>query len=122
MGGNELYYVRQKVFAFMPEYAVYHGETFRARIKKQLTFLRPKLNVESDSGYYEITGNFMDMDFQKLRDSQALGEIHKKWLSWGDTYQLIIYDPKDAAFFTALAIAVDNCLHNEKSSGVRIGF
>lgn len=121
LGGNELYYIRQKVLTFMPEYAVYKGETFCARIKKQFTFLRPKLNVETDSGNYEVSGNFMSMDYQILRDGQTLGEIHKKWLSWGDTYQLIIYDSNDAPFFTALAIAIDHCLHNDKKSGVSIG-
>ncbi len=113
LAGNELYFIQQKVFAFLPEYSVFQGEALCARIKREFTFLRPRLNVESASGSFEISGEFMSMDFVISRNGQPMGEIHKKWLSWGDTYLLSIYDDKDAAFFTALAIAVDNCLHNE---------
>lgn len=116
LSGRELYYIQQKVFAFLPEYAIFEDETFCARIKKEFTFLRPRLTVESAYGSFDISGEFWNMDYVISRDGQAMGEIHKKWLSWGDTYLLSIYDPKDAAFFTALAIAVDNCLHNDRNN------
>jgi uncharacterized protein YxjI len=121
MMGNELFYIKQKVFAFLPEYSVFQGETQCARIKKEFTFFKPKLNVESSFGNYQISGEFMNMDYVISRDGTAIGEIHKKWLSWGDTYLLLIYNPADAPFFTALAIAVDNCLHNDRGNGVTIG-
>ena len=63
LSGNELYYIQQKVFAFMPEYAVFQGENFCARIKKEFTFLRPRLNVESAFGNFEISGEFWNMDY-----------------------------------------------------------
>ena len=113
LGGSELFDIRQKLLAFLPEYAVFQGENFCARIKKELSFFHPRLSVESSFGDFEITGNFMDMDYEITRDGIPMGEIHKKWLSWGDTYLLSIRDDKDAAFFTALAIAIDNCLHND---------
>jgi uncharacterized protein YxjI len=113
LDGNELYYIRQKLLAFLPEYAVYQGDAFCARIKKEFSFLHPRLTVESGFGNFEITGNILDMDYEILRDGETMGEIHKKWLSWGDAYLLSIRDYKDAAFLTALAIAVDNCLHND---------
>lgn len=117
LSGRELYFIRRKLLAFLPEYAVFQGDTFCARIKKELSFLTPRLGVESSFGSFEITGNFLDMDYEIRKDGTPLGELHKKWLSWGDTYLLSIRDDKDAAFFTALAIAVDNCLHNDRNSG-----
>lgn len=113
LDGNELYYIRQKLLTFLPEYAVYQGDSFCARIKKELSFLHPRLSVESGFGDFEITGNFVDMDYEIRHDGESMGEIHKKWLSWGDAYLLSVQNSKDAAFFTALAIAVDNCLHND---------
>ncbi len=115
MAGNELYFIQQKVFAFLPEYSVFQGENLCARIKREFTLLRPRLNVESAFGNFQISGEFWNMDYYISRDGQPMGEIHKKWLSWGDTYFLSIYDEKDAAFFTALTIAIDNCLHNDRN-------
>lgn len=108
----ELYFIQRKVFSFLPEYTIFRGETPCAHIKKQFTLFTPHLTVESDAGDIEIQGNFLDMDYEIVRGGKSMGEIHKKWLSWGDTYRLSIAQAEDAAFFTALAIAVDNCLHN----------
>lgn len=112
LSGKELYYIKQKVLTFLPEYAVFQGESLCARIQKEFTFFRPRLNVESVDGDFEIEGNFWDMDYEIRKNGEMMGEIHKEWLSWGDTYSISVREPKDAAFFTALTIAIDNCLHN----------
>jgi uncharacterized protein YxjI len=77
LGGSELFYIRQKLLAFLPEYAVFQGENFCARIKKELSFFHPRLSVESSFGDFEITDNFMDMDYEITRDRIPMGEIHK---------------------------------------------
>jgi len=116
LGGNELYYIKQKVFALLPEYTIFQGDTQCARIKQQFSLLHPKLSVESSIGDFEINGNFVDMDYTVSRNGERIGEIHKKWLSWGDTYLLSVSDPKEAAFFTALTITIDSCLHNSENN------
>ena len=112
LNGTELYYIKQKVLTFLPEYEIYKGESFCARVKKEFTFFNPRLNVQSSFGDFEIQGSFWEMDFDIQCNGQSLGEIHKEWLTWGDTYCLSIVDPGNAAFFTSLVIAIDNCLHN----------
>lgn len=111
----ELYFIRRKLFAFLPQYEIFRGDSFCARIQKEFNLFSPRLDVQSDSGNLEISGNFMDMDYEIRQNGDLIGEIHKKWLSWGDTYLLSIQNPKDAPFFTALTIAVDNCLHNNQN-------
>jgi uncharacterized protein YxjI len=116
LNGRELYFIRQKVFTFLPEYEIYQGEAFCARIKKELSFFHPILDVESSWGKLVIEGSFMEMDFSIFCNGQSLGEIHKQWLTWGDTYCLSIVNPDNAAFFTSLVIAIDNCLHNHSKN------
>lgn len=115
LSGAELYYIKQKVFVLLPEYEIYKGDTFCARVKKEFTFLRPRLNVQSSYGDFEIEGQFMEMDFNIQSNGQSLGNIHKEWLTWGDTYCLSIANPENAAFFISLVIAIDNCLHNDSN-------
>ena len=112
---TELYFIKQKIFNFFPEYEIYKGDTICARVKKEISFLRPKLDVQSSYGDFEIEGSFMQMDFEIQCNGQNLGEIHKQWLSWGDTYCLSVVNPDNAAFFTSLVIAIDNCLHNDSN-------
>lgn len=113
--GNELYFIKQKVITLMPEYNIFKNEQQYARIKKQLTFLKPKINVESEFGSYQIEGNAWAYNFQIYANGQYIGSVNKKLLSWGDSYELDIVNEDDPAFFCCLVIAIDNCLHNENN-------
>lgn len=113
--GTELYFIQQKVFRFLPEYHIYNGKDLSAVVKKELSFFRPRLNITSQFGHFTIEGNLFAMDFAILNNGVVIGELHKKWLSWGDSYELIIHDDNLAAFFCALAISIDHCLHNENN-------
>ena len=46
----------------------------------------------------------------------SFGAVHKAFLSWGDSYELDIPKETDPAFFVAVVIAIDNCLHNENNN------
>lgn len=111
--GAEIYYIEQKLFKFLPEYHVYSGITLCAIVKKELSFLRPRLLIRSQFGDYTFEGNLFGMDFTILCDGVAIGELHKVWLSWGDSYELTVNNDNDVPLFCALAIAIDNCIHNE---------
>lgn len=113
LAGNELYYIQQKLFRFLPEYHIFNGENLCAVIKKELSFFKPRLFIQSQFGDFNIEGNLFGMDFEIRNGDLPVGEIHKKWLSFGDTYELIVHNPDDAAFFSTMVIAIDNCLHNE---------
>lgn len=111
--GSELYFIQQKLFKFLPEYHIYNGDSLCATIKKEFSFLRPRLNITSQFGDYSFDGNLFAMDFSILSNGNLVGELHKKWMSLGDSYELTVNDDNDAPFFCALAISIDHCLHNE---------
>lgn len=114
MRDNELFFIKKR-FAFMlAEYEIYKGETLYAEVKQEFSFFKPKLRVTSSYGNYEIEGEFFAMDFRVTRDGMLLGTISKEWMTFGDSYKLEVQNEEDAAFFTALVIAIDNCLHNGK--------
>ncbi|HHY65386.1 MAG TPA: hypothetical protein GX501_10105 [Clostridiaceae bacterium] len=111
--GVEVYYIEQKLFRFLPEYNIYSGNNLVATVKKELSFFRPRLMIRSQFGDYTVEGNLFGMDFAILCNGIALGEIHKAWFSWGDSYELIVNNDDDVPLFCALVIAIDNCIHNE---------
>lgn len=113
LAGNELYYIEQKLFRFLPEYHIFSSGNLCAVIKKEFSFFKPRLYIQSQFGDFRIEGNLFSMDFIIMNGDLQVGEIHKKWLSFGDSYELIVNNPDDAAFFSTMVIAIDNCLHNE---------
>lgn len=114
--GEELFFIKQKLMSFLPQYEIYKGEHLCAVIHKQLTFFTPKLDISSEYGRFEVVGDFFGMDFKILLDGELFGSINKQWLTWGDAYELDIADGQDVAFFCCLVIAIDHCLHNESDS------
>ncbi len=117
MLGRELYYVEQKVFRFLPQYYIYEQGRQCAVINKEFTFFRPRLSVSSAYGDIAIDGDFFSMSFSIYLNGGLIGSISKEWLSFTDFYRLDIPDGANAAFFCALVIAIDNCLHDGDRSG-----
>lgn len=113
--GNELYYIKQNFTLFLAEYEIYRENILCAVVSQEFSLFGSKLNVESSMGNFELEGDFFAMDYDIVRDGQYFGSIHKKWLSWGDSYELDIAEEENAAFFCTLVIAIDNCLHNGKN-------
>lgn len=113
---KELFYIEQKLFKFLPEYHIYNGNSLCAVIKKELTFLSPKLSIKGTYGDFSVEGNLLGMDFNIKDRENVIGSIHKVWLSLGDCYEMSISEESDIAFFTALVVAVDHCLHNENNN------
>lgn len=113
--GQEIFYIKRNFTLFLADYEIYQGNDLIARINQEFSFFHAKLNVESVMGDFEINGDFMSMDYQITRNGQYFGGVYKKWLSWGDSYELDVPENQNAGFFCALVIAIDNCLHNESN-------
>ncbi len=112
MYDNELFFIKKKLTFMFAEYEIYNGELLCAEVKQEFSFFRPRLTVTSSYGNFDIQGEFFDMDFDVICNGALLGRISKEWMTIGDSYKLEVANDKDAAFFTALTIAIDNCLHN----------
>ncbi len=113
--GNELFYIRRRITLFRARYEIYRGHQLCAEIQQEFRLLGAKMNISSAYGNYTIEGNLWGRMFQIYRDGMLVGSVGKKFLSWSDTYELYIANHQDIAFFTALVIAIDNCLHNENN-------
>lgn len=114
--GRELYFIKRRVTFMCAKYEIYRGDILCAEIQQEFRFFKPKLTISSDYGNFEIEGDFFSWDYTIYKDGILFGSVCKKWLAWGDSYELHAPDGSDPAFFSALVIAIDNCLHNENSN------
>lgn len=109
---NELIYIEQKIFRFMPEYNIHSLNQHMATVKKEFTFFKPRFNINSVMGNYTMKGDFLGRDFEILKDGKVVAMVSKKWLSFSDTYMVEIDDAEDQAFMLALIIVIDQVLHD----------
>ncbi|NMA95698.1 MAG: hypothetical protein GX974_06630, partial [Clostridiales bacterium] len=112
--GREIIYIEQKLFKFLPEYTIYLKGRSKVVVKKEFTFFRPRFSIYGKDADYIIEGSFLAMDFTILENKRAIAYVSKRWLSWGDTYEVDVVNHKDNAFILALVIIIDQVLHNNK--------
>ena len=103
--GNEVAFIQQKVFSFLPKYFVFVGGEQIAEIVKEFTFLRPKYRIEGLD--WDINGSFWAHDYEITRSGNPIVTIRKEWMTWGDSYELDIADPRDEIVALAVVLTID---------------
>lgn len=103
--------IKKKILAFLPAFIVEIAGQETIEIKKKLTFMRDRYTISLDG--LEVKGNWWDMDFEVYHSHHLVATIHKKWLSWGDTYEIQLQDETKESVVVALVIAID-CVKAEQ--------
>lgn len=115
MNNNEIVYIEQKLFKFLPEYSIYLNGIYAAKVKKEFTFFSNRFDIDSNMGNYEIEGDFFAHDFSIMKNGSTIAEVSKKWVSWGDSYEINIIEQENYAFILSLVIVIDQVLHDNKN-------
>lgn len=114
MAGNELAFVNQKVFSFLPKFQVEINGEVVAVIKKKLSLLKPKYAITGPN--WDVEGNFLSHDYMINENGTPIVSIHKKWMAWGDTFELDIPDEKNEVLALAVVLAIDAVMDSQESS------
>lgn len=102
---NEVAFIRQKVVTLMPKFFVDIGGEQVAEISKKFTFLKQKYIVNGPG--WTVMGNFTAHDYSIYDGEREIAGIHKKWMTWGDTFEIDINDEKNEVLVLAVVLAID---------------
>ena len=112
---NELAFVNQKVVSLMPKFCVEMNGEEVAVIKKKVSILKPKYLIEGPG--WEVKGDFLSHDYEIIDgNGRTIVAIHKKWMSWGDTFELDIADESQEVLTVAVVLAIDAVMDDQQSS------
>lgn len=89
----------------MPQFTVTIDGYSDIVIKKELTLFKARYHIEVEG--ISVQGNWWDMDFEVVKDGLQIAEIHKRWVSFGDTYEVTIQDERYEKMIIALVVAID---------------
>lgn len=118
VSGNEVAFIHQKVFSFLPRYFVYVGDQQVAEIVKEFSFLFPRYSIEGLG--WEIEGRFMAHNYEITKNGKPIVTISKEWMTWGDSYELDIADPKDEIVALAVVLTIDAVMASNSGVSVSI--
>lgn len=114
--GERLFTINRKIISLLPQFMVDFADGSTLLIKQRLTLLRRNIDLISPTMNLQVEGNWLDLSFSVTEGGRPIGTIKKAWLSWGDAYQLTIYEPAFDIPFIAIVIAVDHLKDAQASS------
>lgn len=104
--GAHLGTVKEEVFAFLPRFRMYAGETFVGEIQKEFTFFKPSFRLECQG--WQVQGDFWEWEYEIIDSAGGLvAHLSKEVFHLTDTYILEIADPQDALMVLMVALAID---------------
>lgn len=111
---REVAFIKQEVFSWMPTYKVYVNQREVATIRREFTFFRPRYRV--DGLGWEVEGSFLEHNYQITQNGRHIVSIEKVWLTWGDTYHLLIADDADEIAALAVVLTIDCVVEQQNNN------
>ena len=105
MRGREVAYIHEKVFSLLQRFLVYCNDSAVAELVKRFTLFRARYEINGLG--WEVDGSFWEHDYTVSSGMLPVVQIHKVWMSWGDSYELDIARPEDEVLALAVVLAID---------------
>ena len=102
---NDVAFIKQKVLTLLPRFFVEMNGEQVAEIVKKISFLKQKYVINGPD--WEVEGDFFAHDYSIVDGEKQIAVIHKKWMTWGDTFEIDINNEKDEVLILALVLAID---------------
>lgn len=103
--GREVAFIHQEVWSFLPKYYVTVNGEQAAEIVKEFSFLFPRYRI--DGLGWQIEGRFMEHDYEITKSGHPIVTISKEWMTWGDSYELSVADPRDEIMALSVVLTID---------------
>ena len=104
--GMQVAFIKEKVLSWLPRFYVEIGGQTVCVIVKELTFLRQRYRLEGMP--WRLDGDFWAHEYALTGlDGTPVMRLSKKWFTWGDSYEMLIANPRDELLCLCVALAVD---------------
>lgn len=85
---------------------MYIGDRYAGCISKELTFFKPKYNIDYNG--WHVEGDWLEWDYLILNSAgQNIASVSKELWNWTDTYVIDVRNPQDALYALMLVLAID---------------
>ncbi|MBQ6755764.1 MAG: LURP-one-related family protein [Oscillospiraceae bacterium] len=113
--GNEVLFLKQKLWTLFPRFYVYQGEKYLFEIHQLFSWFKPKYEIVGLD--WKIEGSFWEHDYNII-DAKGFSvvSVHKKWMSWGDSYELDLSDSADTLTALGAVLAIDAVLASQAAA------
>lgn len=106
-----IYSLQKKILSFLHAYFLKDASgQVVARLEQKFSFFGIKFKVYFQDQELELKGNYWGFDYTVFSKGIQLIQVHKKWLSWGDTYEILVDDQFNLDLAIAMVVMIDDFL------------
>lgn len=105
MAGEEMLYIRQKIWTILSKYEFFVGEQLICEMKQEFTFFKKKYNIVQPN--WLITGDVWAYNYEIRDASGVIATIKKKWFSFMDAYEIDVHEEEYLELVLGVVIAID---------------
>lgn len=114
--GRPVFTLEKEILTFMPRHHVHLADGREFTLQNRFTFIGMDIDILPEELGLRLEGQFMNFDFDIFLRGERIASIERAWLSWGDYYELTIFEPAYEELAVACAIAVDSVLDDRKNN------
>ena len=104
--GREIGCIKEKILTWLPKFEMYIGDRYAGCISKELTFFKPKYNIDYNG--WHVEGDWFEWDYSIINSAgQNVASVSKELWNWTDTYVIDVSNPRDAVYALMLVLAID---------------
>ncbi|MBO7703716.1 MAG: LURP-one-related family protein [Solobacterium sp.] len=92
---------------FRDTYDIYVRGKKRAVIRERLFKLLPWNRHTIGIVNWDVNGSILDHDYTLVKGFKQIASIHRKWMSFGDCYEIRVKDGENELLVLATAVALD---------------
>jgi uncharacterized protein YxjI len=106
-----VYSLQKKILSFLHAYFLKDASgDVVARLEQKFSFFGPKFKVYYHNEEFDLRGNLWGFDYTVFSKGIQLIQVHKKWLAWGDTYEILVDDSFNLDLAVAMVVMIDDYL------------
>ena len=103
--GEEVAFVRQKVFSFPPRYTVFQNGRPVADVLRCFGLMRRSYEIQGPG--WTAEGDFFAHEFMITNGVFEIARVYREWFTWGDAYVIDVDPTVDEVLALALVLVID---------------
>lgn len=112
--GKLLFKSKKKLFRLLAKYVIHDVDGIEVATMNRKFSIRPNFNLTILGKDQVLDGSLFAHSFNVLDDGNVVASIHKKIISWGDTYEIEVYENENVELYLFVVIIMDQVIHEHR--------
>lgn len=112
--GKVLFTSKRKVLRLLAKYFIFDSSEQEVATIERKFSLRPRFDLSILRKEQTVDGSLFAHSFHILDNGKVVASIQKRIISWGDTYEIEVFEKENVELYLFVVIILDQVLHERK--------